>query len=143
MTPNPSISGVAVQESEKFSANEFSWNPFLMHYGTPLPQPPGLYAPLQRVRIKRNYVRKEKFDRPEASWKKMILAYPTNLDFLAHVENRAFRGVHNCTYGSHGVGKKREVLTMEFLTRVDRGCLERGHRSMWDIIFLDLFLLDN
>ena len=131
MTPDPLSSGGADQEKEKLGANEFSWNPFLMHYGAP--SEPIVYSYSRS--IKREYVRKEKFEHPDASWKKMFLAHPTRLDFRAHVESRFIHGTHNCNYNSSNVDENK-VLTMEFLMEIDRKCSERGHRHSGDTIFL-------
>ena len=111
MTADPSSSGAADQENEKFSANEFSWNPFLMHYGTFVDyDEPCAYC----VNIKHKYVQKENFDRPDASWKKMFLTHPTRQEFYAHVESLGIHGIHNCNYRSSTVDENTEVLTMEF-----------------------------
>ena len=142
MTQDPLTSGGADQQKETFGANELRWNPFLMHYGTPILPEPGSRKPfsrLQSVKIKREYVRKEKFDRPDASWKKMYLAHSTRLDFRAHVECRTMYGVYIRNYRSSDDDENMAILTMEFLKEIERKCFEGGHQSMGDEIFLSIF----
>lgn len=136
MTPDPLSSGAADWENENFSANGFSWNPFLMHYGSCTPPNPNSRPPMHKATIYREWVRKEKFDRPDASWKKMFVAHPTRLEISALVESRTSHGYHQCYYRSSNVDGNTPILTMELLAKIDRKCFELGHRHRADRIFL-------
>ena len=108
MTLDPSSSGGVDKEKQEFGANWPKWNPFLTHYGTLIRQEPNF----QYLKIKRMYLRR--FDRPDASWKRMLLVQPTKQDFCALFEFRTEAGEEI----RMELGK--EMVTMELLMKIDR-----------------------
>ena len=124
MMPGPLSSGGVDKEIAEFGANEPRWNPFLMHYGTPIRQESGFL----NLRIKRGYL--WKFDRPDASWKKMFLAQPTNQDFCAHLVSPTEAGEHICYYRSSNKNKGEELVRMEVLMELDTSRYRIGRWSM-------------
>ena len=144
MTQDPLSSDGADQQKETILANELRWNPFLMHYGTLIPPKPCPLKPcscsrLPGVRLKLKYVRKEKFDRPDASWKKMFLAHPTRLVSRALVVSRTKTCAQYSDYISSKEGEDLEILTMKFLMNIDENCFVRGHQPLEDEIVLRVY----
>ncbi|KAK0513574.1 hypothetical protein JMJ35_003938 [Cladonia borealis] len=68
----------------KLGANGLRWNPFLEHYGRRRNPEPG--SPDYRIKIERNVLQKQ---RPEASWRRMFLSYPTRPDFHVCLQFRS------------------------------------------------------
>ena len=76
-------------------ANGLRWNPFLVHYGRRRNPDPGSHT--CGIRIKRKFL--QKHDRPEASWKRMFLSYPTRPNFHVFLECRwCFGPLHILSY---------------------------------------------
>ncbi len=126
------------QWGKAFGANGLRWNPFLEHFGRLRNPRPGSHE--YRVRIKREDLRKKpswkeilrKIDRPEASWKRMYVSYPTRLELRAFWEPGSVRTfLHGCRYPS-----RHEAEQMDFLTYVDEECSNHGHRSKRDFFWM-------
>ena len=66
-------------------ANELRWNPFLEHYGRRRNPEPGSHD--YRIKIERKLLQKQ---RPEASWRRMFLSYPTRPDFHVFLQFHSF-----------------------------------------------------
>lgn len=99
---------------KKSGANEFRWNSFLVRYGVPLR--PTLCSHEHRIKMKSEDL--QYLDRRKASCRRMLVAYPTMLEFRVFLKLPS--GVdllHN--YTDKG-DKCREGVRMNFLESVGR-----------------------
>ena len=131
------------QWENKPGADGLRWNPFLVHYGRRRNTEPGSHT--YCIRIQRKLL--QKHHRPEASWKRMFLSYPTRPDLHVYLENHfptpmyitsRFSSEELAEYHlRHGnCCQPLEGERMEFLMKVDRVCSEIGRTSKRHTIVL-------
>lgn len=116
-------------------ANGLRWNPFLMHYGRVRNPGPGLH--IFRIMIKRKFLQKQ---RPEASWRRMFLSFPTRPDFHVFLGNRFPEPLHITSRLSNEEPSEYRLKDKEpcqpwegermgWLTGIDEICFELGRMS--------------
>ena len=124
------------QWGKAFGGNGLRWNPFLEHFGVAVqPRPGSKEQKKHRITIKREHLRKKPgsswksslpfIKRPEASWRKMYVSYPTRVQvraflILPFIQPRSL--INDLDFTS-----KEEATRMGFLMYVDSQYTKKNH----------------